>query len=549
MKLKLLALFSAAFGLLATSCIDDSYDLSNVDTTSRVDVVDLQIPVNFDEVTLSDVIKLDGEDDIKIITIDGENYYAVTRSGDFDSDPIYIKVPEATTPTLESKEVMLSKGSDGYFNIEELGNDFTFSCYDVDKSIVEIEQVKVKDLDFTIYFNTPGTYTNVELRLPLAMTGSATVGTYNPETGIWTIPSITVAGRTKAVYTATSIDFTKNDFSFSNHHFDFTSNFSILSGKIAADGTTLDFKIDYELSDLEVTAVTGKIKYEIEGMEIKDISLENIPNFLKGDGTNVTLANPLLCLSTTNPVAGDKLYYESALSMTANHEDGSSKTLVSNVFTIKYNDGEGPYNTIFSPNEDIDENFIPAGYENNYQWVEYADLGTILAGNGIPKTISVSAENPMIPEQPVKDFVLGRNIPGVIGNYELFAPLSLEAGSTIVYTTTEDGWGEDVGYLTVNALTLTAVGTNNTSLDAQLTIYPLNAQGQRIPGAQFSSTTLPAGATEPITFTLNQTITGLDGVEFVATVVSQDEKILSPDQTIVFKNIRARVTGYYEREL
>lgn len=39
--------------LLLTSCIDDNYDLSDVDTTSRINVNDLVLPVNIDPINAS----------------------------------------------------------------------------------------------------------------------------------------------------------------------------------------------------------------------------------------------------------------------------------------------------------------------------------------------------------------------------------------------------------------------------------------------------------------------------------------------------------------
>ena len=549
MKLKLLFGISA-IGLISTSCVDDLYDLSDVDTTSRVEVNDLVIPVNFGDVKLSDIIKLDDNSDLEIVDIDGTRYYAVKRNGTFESDPILISSPHATKPTLESKQAVLTKNSEGVFEIPNMGNDFTFSCNNVDKSIVEITNVKVNDLKFSATFTTPGIYTNIRMQLPLAMTGTASVGSYDASTGVWTIPSLNVAGTYTATFTAQSIDFTKNDFTFVSPKFDFTSNYSILGGEITAEGNTLDFKVDFNISDLNVESFSGKIKYSIEGMEIDGINLDNLPTFLQGEKTNISLINPLLCINTTNPVGNDKLEYSSALSLTAVRNQELSKKVTSDVFTIGYNNGVGPYNTILSPEKPVNSSLIPQDYIANYSWTAFPGLGDILEGEGLPNSINIDCIQPMIPEQKVNDFVLGRNIPGVKGNYELFAPMALKEGSIIVYNDTKDNWGEDVNYLTITKLSLTATGTNNSPLDAQLTIYPVNSKGEKIQGVEFTSTTLPAGAkNEPISFTLTGVITDMDGVIFEAVIISQDDQIISPDQTIVFSDIRAKVTGYYEKKL
>ena len=549
-----LLLCSAAIGLIAVSCIDDKYDLENVDTTSRVEVKDLVVPVNFDELYLSTIISLDDNSDLKIVEIDGTRYYALSRKGDFDSDNINVKQPEAKAPTLESKKAVL-ESSNGVFNIPGMGNDFTFYCDDVDKAIVEIASAQVAPLDFTVEFKTPGlstgTYNNVRMQLPKGMTGKATNGQYDGATGIWTVTNLAVSnGYAKAVYTATSIDFTKNDFVLKNQKFDFTSNFSIIEGELAGNAQSVDFSADFTLSNLDVIAFSGKIEYQIEGLDISPINLGDLPSFLQGDGTDITLANPMICLQTTNPVAGDKLNFSASLSMKANRETGSTGPFDSDVFTVGHNYGEnGPYNTILSP-KTPENNLIPQNFKTNYTWAQFASLGSILAGKGLPKSIDVTVKNPMIPLQSVTNFVLGRDITGVVGSYELFAPFAMTEGSLIHYSDIEDGWSDDFEDMTITSLTIDATATNNTMLDAQLTIYPIDKTGNRIPNVELTSTLLPADAVNaPVKFVLTGTVTGLDGVEFVADVKSKGSEILSPDQGILFQNIRAKVNGYYQREL
>lgn len=541
---------SAIVGLVSTSCMDDNYDLSDIDTTSRIAVNDLVIPVNFSEVHLSDIISLDENSDIKIVKIDGVDYYAVTRSGDFDSKSITIQAPVAKAPDLESKNATLYSVG-GVYTIPEMGDDFTFSCSDVDKSIAEIRIVEVSGLDFTIQFNTPslsaGTYENVRLRLPKGMKGSATAGTYDAGSGVWTIPSLPVsaAGIAKATFTSKGIDFTANEFSYSNPKFEFTSNFSILGAELKAEGTTVEFSVDFTLSELDVTSFSGKISYEIEGMDIAPINLGDLPKFLQGEETNIALANPLICLNTTNPVAGDKLSFSAGLTLTANRDGETSKSFTSEDFTVGYGSANGFYNTVLSPEK---PSYVPEKFEG-FDWFAFPGLGSLLAGNGLPASLDVYVNNPRIPEQPVDNFVLGRKLDGVIGSYELFAPLALESGSTIVYTDIKDGWNEDIEDMVINVLTLTATATNNTPLDATLTIYPLGVDGKRLSGVELTSSELKSGEPNlPLTFTLKGEIKNLDGIEIVAIVKSASSLTLSPDQTIDLKDIRVKVNGYYQKE-
>ena len=50
--------------LLFASCIDNNYDLSDIDTTSRFEVKDLVIPVNLDPIMMSDLLEIKEGDNI-----------------------------------------------------------------------------------------------------------------------------------------------------------------------------------------------------------------------------------------------------------------------------------------------------------------------------------------------------------------------------------------------------------------------------------------------------------------------------------------------------
>lgn len=554
MNLKLL-FCSATVGLMVCSCFDDGYNLDDIDTTSRVDVKDLVIPINFDAVKLSDIIKIEDDSAIKEISVNGKTIYAVSRTGDFDSDPIYIEAPSADSPNLESKQAALV-GTDGIYVIPQTGNDFTFSCNNVDKSIIDIYNVKVTPLEFTIQLNTPtvsasAAYDNVKIQLPKGMEGTATNGSYDTATGVWTLSELPVTnGVAKAVLSVVYVDFTKNDFTFVNPKFEFNSNFSIIDGELKVSGenqpSLIDFSVDFSLGKLEVTSFSGKIKYEIEGMDIETVSLNDLPSFLKGEDTNIELANPLICLQNTNPVAADKLTFSAGLSLAALRDGVASNEISSDIFTIGYDLGpNGMYNTVLAQSK---PDYVPEKF-SNYNYVEFKGLGSILSGKGLPQAISVNAVNPQLPEQTVSDFELGRTISGVHGSYELFAPLSFTDNTSIIYSDTKDGWNKDIEDLVIDRLTLTATATNETPLDAQLTIYPLGVDGNRLSGVSLTSNQLKAGATAELTFTLQGEIKNLDGVEFFATVKAGSKETISPEQSIVFENIRVKVNGYYEKEL
>ncbi|MCH5219780.1 MAG: hypothetical protein J1F20_04345 [Muribaculaceae bacterium] len=556
MKLKLLVC-TTALGLLTVSCFDDKYDLSDIDTTTRIAVNDLVIPVNIGEVLLSDVIKLDDDSDIKVGTFvpgspDGEWYY-IDREGDFSSDPIFIASPAFKAPSLSSKSATLV-AINGTFPIPQLGNDFTLTCNTVDNSLVALDKMYLSGLDFTITLNTlgltEGEYHNMKIQLPKGLGGNASVGSYDSESGIWSISSLTIVnGVATATLSTNALDLTVNDFTYNNPTLSLSSSFGIVDGSITVTnsaGNQVTLSVDFKLSDFSVVAFDGTIKYEINGMDVESVSLASLPDFLKGDETNLTLANPMICLQTNNPLASDNLEFTAGLTLTAQRNGEDDASYSSSMFTVGYGSSDGWYNTILSPEQPT---YVPEKFAN-HTWFAYTSLRDVLSGAGIPNAIGIHIDDPKIPQQQVKGFELGRNIEGVAGSYQLFAPLALGVGSKIVYTDTKTGWNEDVEDLTIETLTLTALATNNTPLSAQLTVYPLDVNGERIQGVTVTSNELASGKQDSeLIFTLSGQIKNLDGVEFVATVVAADSKPLSAKQSISLKNIRAKVNGYYTKEL
>lgn len=131
-------------------CVDDSYDLSNADTTTRVNINDLVLPVNIDPVKLGDVIDIDKDSKIQSVNIGGNEFYALIESGKFESKPISIDgVSAEPTPIEPTRETLrrLIEGSDArhrapmgefIFPIVEVGNYFSYDAINIDDAIVSL---------------------------------------------------------------------------------------------------------------------------------------------------------------------------------------------------------------------------------------------------------------------------------------------------------------------------------------------------------------------------------------------------------------------------
>ncbi|MDE6396927.1 MAG: hypothetical protein K2K84_06630 [Muribaculaceae bacterium] len=578
--------------VMVSSCIDDNYDLSDIDTTSRLQVVDLTLPVNMDDVLLGDIITFDENSKIQPIEIFGKKVYALTQEGDFNSQPIFIKTVSAAAPVLSpvTKTLSLSNVPSSAkkakapelsftFDITEMGNTFEYADRALDSSIDALYSAKVEPMTFAVTLEAVSQnvaaekigFTNLVIAMPKGMTATPATGSYDAKTGLWTIPSDWATGNSfNTSMTVTAIDFAANGAVVKDGAISLKSEVTLKSGQLTVVpdlnvnhnvdfSSGLEFRASFQLSPLTVKAISGRISYKLEGMDIAPVSLANIPDFLSGDGTNINLANPQLFLSVTNPVGADGLDCRTGLTLSAIRDDSPTLdfSLDNGYFTIGHGDGKGSYDFVMAPS-DKDIIFQSDGGPQP-TFVPFTGLGEVLSSpagaavKGLPKSIGIHLDEPQIPLQEVTDFELGRSIDGVKGRYELVAPLALKDGSTIVYSDRKDGWNdEDVDAITITRLTLNCTVTNTCPVSAELHAYPIDKEGNRIPGVELK-TVSPIAANsvdQPVSIELSGTIKHLDGVIYEAVVnAGSSEEALSPNQTIALKNIRATVSGYYEKEL
>lgn len=81
---------------LATACVNNDYDLNDVNTEVEVPVKDLVVPIELKDFSLSTMIDVDDNDKIK--EVDGE--YAVVVDGDFKSDKINVDPITTEAPKI-----------------------------------------------------------------------------------------------------------------------------------------------------------------------------------------------------------------------------------------------------------------------------------------------------------------------------------------------------------------------------------------------------------------------------------------------------------------
>lgn len=590
-KLSLTAVTVACLPL--ASCTDDNYDLSDIDTTAEIKVNNLVVPVNLDEITLSNVFDLEEGSVLK--EIDG--IYAVLVDGEFKSEEIKVNSVSLTRPNIPATTTTISLLDDNSgialppvgagemtftYEIDGFNTAFTYTTQTVDKSIRALSKIAVDwTINVTLTVDNPGNafksvaFRDVTLKLPAGLH----TPDYNNQNGVIRLSDInlsTGAMTHTVAIRVDEVDFTRltaQEFSFTPDPSGENPGTLVIKGNIGVNGgyvvavtrsgiTSVPSQTTLTLapqgSDIVVKAVDGTIRYSISDFNVDPVQLTDLPDLLRQDETNISMANPRLYLSINNPMAGYSLDASSGLTLTACREDGSRQPYSldpGQSITIGHNEGiAGPYKFCLAPDPAAAGDF--AGYAGATP-VLYQGLGQVLSGKGLPTSIEVSFDDPHVGPGDVKGFTVPNTLQKIEGSYKFYAPLNLTVGSTIVYDEVTDGWSDDtVDKITIEKLKVNASVTNSLPFDIEMSGYPVDVNGNQCKdirtGAPVSlgKVTVKAGETSPLNLESTGTIKGVDGIRYYATaVIAKDGVTLRPDDTIKISGIKATVSGFYIDEL
>lgn len=572
----------ALMALAGVSCIDQKYDLSDIDTTVRVEVNDLVVPVNIDEVTLGSIFNLKEGD--RIQEVDGE--YAVVEDGTFSSEGISVAAVHMPAPSISatSNDIAISGGGasfsqlpGGILKVDIFTDETGFHAEDasVNSSIVSVTSIGTK-FDIEMKLTLGGfegklksfSLKDFRMQLPKGMTMTSTKGTYDAATGLYTAAVLKGEDHTLTIdFKMTSVDtaggalvYTVED---DSHKLTFDGRMrlesavlEITEGDLVDGGATvlpatMSLQADYDMSDIDVDTFSGEIHYIIDVSAFTDIDLSDLPDVLTQDGTNIVLTNPQIYLKVNNPMSAFGLYATTGLEITAHRADTDPKVFALDspgYFKVPGTEGVDDYTFCLSPKAPSK----PYGDYSTAVHVPYTSLSDVLSGDGLPGSLSIQMMNPELPVQHVTDFKLGEELGAVEGSYTFFAPLALAGGSTIVYTDTEDGWSsETLDKMVIRTLSVSVDVSSDLPLGVELTGYPIDVEGNQIRNVEIVGAHIPAGAKNlGVTIKTTGEIRRLDGIRFTAEVKSGNpDEALSPDMGLVLKNIRAKVSGYYEDEL
>ena len=580
-----LAGLSSVVLIAATSCVDNDYDLSDIDTTARLQVKELVVPMNIEEAILDQVLDLDDDSEVKKIELeDGSFIYAVKKDGSFNSDPIHISEFTASKPNitpivstldlvdLRTAAEYVPGGITAYYDIKTDPTEIKSEASDIDKSIYTVKKLdvntkikttlKVEGLSADVLKKMK--IDDLKVKYPVGLIATTDNGSYDPKTGYLTFSKSLEPnnlGEISVTMTITALDASSPNIKFDGvaHTFKFEDDITVEQGRvnIYADETlpnTVTFRVTPDMEAIKVEKFTGSIVYDVGDIDIDPIDISNLPDLINQEGTSISIADPQLYLTLSNPLEeyiadGDVMNLGAGISLKSERE-GASKVFAldeSRFSTAQDNTGYTYVLAPKSPQKPIE------GYINP-QWVKFSSLSNVLDldGKGIPTKIYVDIADPRIDETNIESLKLGVDLPAVVGNYTFYAPLQLNDGSVIKYVDTIDDWSdEDLDKMTITKLNVDFVGSTEVPFELKLKVLPINKTGKPISGVTSNTVTIPAKSKgTPVNVTIEGEIKELDGIQIEANIVNKgSDTTLAPSMKLIIKDFKAKVSGYYEDEL
>ena len=561
MQIKMLSCCFLAGGLTLAGCsTDDSIDVGEVDTTIGVKLNNFTVPLGqAEKITLGDVLDLKDDDCIST-TANGD--YEFFKQGDA-ADPAHPQVdiinvsektskdenPKIVPPGIPSGIELLPVGTKltgTAGSVSKALNTFNYSAAKPD-DVVDLTTAEVEG-EATIYisFNPDlqgfiDKFTSFDIEFPAYMTlEEPTQGTL-------------VGNKLKfgEVATSSTIYSKVKLKSLKFQEIDAANKLVIQNGNITMLG---DVKVDVTYPDLvkknnssditkmqingitsittvKITSATGKFDPKIDLDDIGDIKIDSkdVPDFLDDPQVNITLTDPQITLNINSDVDLD--------------------AVVDGTLTSTFNNGttsEVKINNIEIPRKKNSKILIC----RQPKTLPYQDYTAVYVVNNlsdlmtkIPEKVTFKA-NARVDKTKAGTIKLGT--PYTIStSYSFKAPLSLEAGSTIVYDDKTDGFYEDIDENDIDLrgeaeLVITGKVTNNSPLELTLAPTAIDVNGNALKGIKLvSANTIKSNLTDKTPSDLKITLTKdanvnlkdvkFDGIKFKATAVSKDATTLNKD--------------------
>lgn len=569
---RLLLLAAGAFAL--SGCIDDSYDFDKFDNSMQIEVKDLTLPLDLKPLEFSSVVDLTDQECVEI----GDNgEYVMLKKGDFESEMIEIQplIASADVEAFDSQpiEILGVAGMKVPFDASQYARfDFDFSYDQVDAYIRDITHA---DVDFNIYVTISSglscVYTNMVFMMPEGMTGDVVGATDSYGYHDAANPDLihfdrveSADGEFKFTYHVNRIDVAKAnghltpDANGEYGKFTLSNSIALRSGEIEARETaTGSLSARFDLGKIEVHTFDGSVKYTIDDF-VESATLDDLPDMLNDPSTVLGLVNPQLYIRVNNPFGQYGAEASVNISLSQYRPDGGflpeSVRSVTTSNPLQITDSEADQQFVLAPSEPdyIYDAFAGVRWNPAYA---LPGMGGIVYGEGLPSALDFSFISPMLDSDHVHGFPIGRPVDRVHGEYAFYAPLDFSAGSHVVYSQTQTGWGVDSDdNLLIEAFRVEANVTSNLPVSVILSAYPVVLDENDNPVVDTESRiepkVIPANASG---YSLVLELTGasirrLDGMKYTVELLSDgsgNSSALAPDMALDLSEFKVTVSGHY----
>lgn len=546
-----MALLLTSLGI-TTSCIDNSYDLNkDIDMTISAGGEHLAIPVGYTEkITLDKIIEIEEGDDLQLV--DGE--YHLLKKGNIDNATTEIGevTVTGTTTIIEATEIAkvtaLTHGQTMAAYIYKTGT-IEVSAHDIDDAIKEIGILKASspteliiNLGITAGENMDFdniTFTDLKITFPSILD-------FEPYTGL-SNNKLDLNGLTINKGEEKKISLQVKGYKFGNETPDgkkIIGNTLNINEEVIVEGTTtvyvetgsngtISFTPTIELQEMDIQSVTGVIQPIIEPTG-STVNLENLPDFLEDDATELDITNPIFTFIAKNPL-------EAPIVLNGTMQGEKNGSIIEGSTVILGRNGIDQQDIILEKGDNIIAlSRLGTGGPEGSKNIKVSNINDLI--KKIPDVVKVDL-NPLVEYATYYTVDLTTSY-AMESNYDIDIPLNFGSNLKIVYDETIDNFDLDLEDVDIKKAILSINAVNTIPLAMEIkneNVSALDANGNvikdidvTVEGTITESKDGKAEVSSTLNINLNETTEGaiskLDGLKLKVTAVpgqATDVQLLS----------------------
>lgn len=455
-------LVGIGFLLTGYGCADNDFDLSNIDKTIGIGGDSLALPISSTEdIKLDDVLELDNSD---LISIEDNGDYVFKKEG-ASVAPAYPSINKVviSRQTLTSHDLVVNVAAGAKRHNRAVGTQsvegsvVTFSYKSDRQSSIKDITSAVGDgtLTLDVSFSPElrrvvNSFKSMTLQLPeyMSFAQPSTTPAYSSFDGhTITFTNVSTANGISIKAQLNKLTFGAQSSTGNSLTFNKQTQVAAMEGDVkvrvtfddinpvSVDASKCTISTRMQMSDIVVTGATGQFDPDIDLGDLGEVTINNVPDFLKGDDVRINLHNPMIMLNVDN-----NMNIEGLVSGTITAYDNQGKAMAAvNVPTFTVNaspvDGQN-VTTRLCICKTQPEN------ADGRQTVLVPNLSDLMTR--IPHSLKFVADVNANSNKTATVTFGGTTRYRVAPSYNIVAQLAFDEGAQIVYRDTLDGWNDDM---------------------------------------------------------------------------------------------------------